>query len=1618
MKTIEEFLSYLCNQDIKLWVENERLRCSAPKSALTPDIKADLAARKAEILAFISQANQALQSSLESIQPTSRQKNIPLSFAQQRLWFFSQLEPNSSAYNIPAAVKLTGKLNIAALSQSLQEIIRRHEILRTTFTVSNGEPIQVIGQGEDFTFSIIDLQRISEEKKQREVFNLANLEAQKPFDLVQGSLIRVSLLQLSPTDHVVLLTMHHIVSDGWSTGILIKELTALYKAFSEDQPSPLPKLPIQYADFAIWQRKWLQGEVLETQLNYWKHQLDGDLPILELPTDNPRPAIQSNNGATKSLQLSKSLTDKLKNLSNQEGVTLYMTLLAAFKVLLYRYTQQEDIIVGTPIANRDRTEIEGLIGFFVNTLVLRTNLGNNPTFRELLQQVREVTLGAYAHQDLPFEKLVEELQPERNLSHSPLFQVMFILQNASTEILHLPELTIEPLTAEKNTANFDLTLSLSETEAGLNGDLEYNRGIFNADRIARMLGHFQILLEGIVANPEKHLSELPLLTAYEQHQLLIEWNNTQTDYPRDQCIHQLFEAQVEKTPDAIAVVFENEYLTYQELNQRANQVAHYLQTLGVEKEVLVGICVERSLEMIVGIIGILKAGGAYVPLDPNYPSERLAYMLADSQIKFLLTQEKLLNQQPQYSAHLICIDTNSQEICQQVNTNPNNNIKPDNLAYLIYTSGSTGQSKGVMIEHRNLVNAYFAWDEAYKLRTATICHLQMASFSFDVFSGDLVRALCSGCKLVLCPRDFLLEPAKLYHLMLREKVDCAEFVPVVLRNLMQYLDESQQHLEFMSLLVCGSDTWYVREYEKLRQLCNSQTRLINSFGVTEATIDSSYFESQKIDLSKEQLVPIGRPFANTEIYILDKNLLPLPVGIPGEIYIGGAGVARGYLNRPNLTHERFIAHPYSNLPGTKLYKTGDLARYLPNGDIEYLGRMDYQVKIRGFRIEIGEIKILLAKHPEIQESVIAIKEDDLGEKRLVAYVVSKQYELIINELATKLRKFLQQKLPDYMIPSAFVLLETLPLTPNGKIDRRALPTPDWSKRNLEQNYVSPRTPVEEIIANTWTQVLGIKQVGVNDNFFELGGHSLLATQLISRLRQVFQIELPLQKVFEFPTVAGLATAIEAIKQSQDSLLAPPILPVNRENHLPLSFAQQRLWFLEQLQPNNATYNITEAIRVLGALNITALEASFKEIIKRHEALRTTFMAVEGLPMQVISANLQLSVPIIDLQAVSKLEQEIQVQQIINQENKQPFDLKQLPLLRVVLIKLSSTEYVVIFTMHHIISDAWSMSVIIREIIALYPALADGKSVTLPELPIQYADFTVWQRQWLQGQVLENHLAYWKQKLGAALPVLKLPYIQNQVATPTNQVGVQIFSLSTELTQALKTLSCHENATLFMTMVAALKTLLYRYTGQDDIVIGTDVANRNRGETEDLIGFFVNLLVLRTDISGYPTFRELLQRVRKVTLEAYAHQDLPFDKLVEELQPERHLSHTPLFQMLFIMDNVPTHNLQLPGLMLSPIEVEAKTVKFDLALFMSETESGIKGSWYYKTDLFDAKEISSLFDSFQTLLASITSQVDARINTLDLLTETQKKQQLVTEVKHEQGKLKKLMQIQPKAMKLS
>ncbi|NET07737.1 MAG: amino acid adenylation domain-containing protein [Symploca sp. SIO2B6] len=1129
MKTIEEFLSYLYSLDVKLWIEGVsgalpeefRLRCNAPEEVLTPTLSAQISERKAEIIAFLNQANLASNSTSQAISTVSRAGNLPLSFAQQRLWFLDQMEPGNPIYNMPGAVRLKGSLDVVAFERSFNEILRRHEALRTTFKTVDGQPVQVIDPTLTLTMPILDWRQLRENERETEIQRLANEEAQQPFDLAKGPLLRVTLVHLDEEEYVALLTMHHIISDAWSMGILVRELSVLYEAFSTDRPSPLPELPIQYADFAAWQRQWLQGEVLDTQLSYWQKQLSGKIPVLQLPTDRPRPRVQTFRGARLSFSIPKSLTEELKALSQKEEVTLFMTLLAAFKILLYRYTFQEDILVGSPIANRNRTEVESLIGFFVNTLVLRTDLSGNPSFRELLARVRQGTWDAQDYQDLPFEKLVEELQPERDLSYSPLFQVMFVLQNAPQVDLELSGLTLSFLNSENATAKLDLTLDLQETDSGLVGAFDYNTDLFDKATMTRMAGHFQSLLAGIVKNPKQRLSELPLLTEAEKHQLLVEWNDTQIEYPKDQCFQQLFEAKVEQSPDAVAVVFNKEQLTYRELNQRANQLAHYLQKLGVKPEVIVGICVERSLEMIIGVLGILKAGGAYLPLDPTYPAERLAFMLSDSQVPILLTTQKLVKELPQQDAQVVCLDTNWATIAQESDHNPNSGVTVENLAYLIYTSGSTGKPKGVLVTHEGLGNL-----TEDKIRTCKVKPdsriLQFFSLSFDASIPELVMALGSGAALHLgTPEDLLPGPA-LMQLLQEQAITHITLPPSALAVL------PTAELPALQMVLVGGEA---PSPELIAQW--SQGRLfINAYGPTETTVNASMVECG----NDGQKIPTVRPAANKQLYILDKHLQPVPIGVPGELHIGGVGLARGYLNRPEKTAEAFIPNPFSDEPGSRLYKTGDLACYLSDGYIKLLGRLDHQVKIRGFRIELGEIEALLNKHPGVQENIVIVREDQPGDKRLVAYLVPEQSHILT---IGDLRRFIEAKLPRYMIPTAFVTLDALPLNPNGKVDRLALPIPDTARPELEEAFVAPRTPTEQILAEIFAQALEVEQVGIHDNFFELGGHSLLATKLVAQLLKRVEVEVTVVDLFEVPTVAGLAERMEKI-QTLEKLSHPPL----------------------------------------------------------------------------------------------------------------------------------------------------------------------------------------------------------------------------------------------------------------------------------------------------------------------------------------------------------------------------------------------------------------------------------------------------------------------------------------------
>jgi amino acid adenylation domain-containing protein len=1117
---IDEFLSYLQSLDIRLSLKGDRLTCNAPKGVLTAQLQAEIAKRKLEIL-------EVLHKSIDSdLRPVPREGNLSLSFAQQRMWIVQKLEPESFAYHIPQSLILKGKLNFKALQQSLTCIIERHEPLRTNFIDTDGEPVQVINSSPNFDLSLIDLSAQKAEQKNLLLQSTLQQSIRLTFDLTSDLMLRATLVRLSDREHVLQVAMHHIASDGWSLGVFTRELCTLYEAFSAGKPNPLPKLPIQYADFACWQRQWISDEVLNSHLSYWKQQLSGATPLLELPTDYSRPPQQSYEGAHFSFTLSEKLTTSLKQLTQKTGSTLFVTLLAAFNTLLYRCTNQHDIVLGVPIANRNREELEGLIGFFVNTLALRNDLSNNPSFYDLLKRVRQVAFSAYAHQDMPFEKLVKELKPDRDLSYSPLFQVMFALQNLPRVEQQLDDLSIESLRVESGTSMFDLTLFATETTDRLITSWEYNTGLFNADTIERMSGHFQILLEGIVADPEQSISELPLLTEKEQRQLLFEWNNTQTEYPKHKCIHQLFEEQVERTPDAVAVVFEQQQLTYRELNSRANQLAHYLMDLGIGADALVGICVERSLEMLVGLLGILKAGGAYVPLDPAYPTERLAYMLSDSQMTVLLTQKDLISLLPEHQAKAVCLDTDGKAISQEKEENPLNDLTSEKLAYVIYTSGSTGKPKGVQIPHGAVTNFLNSMQRKPGLTDKDIL-LAITTISFDIAVLELYLPLISGAKVVLASREVVIDGLELLRLLKESNATVMQATPATWQLLLAAGWNGQsQPLK----ILCGGEAL---TQELANQLSTRASSLWNMYGPTEATVWATTYEvvSQSLPNARKSAALIGRPIDNTQTYILDRYLQPVPIGVSGELYIGGACLARGYLNRPDLTAEKFIANPFSNDPSSRLYRTGDVAKYLPSGEIEYIGRIDNQVKIRGFRIELGEIEVSLAQHPDIRELAVIVREDIPSDKRIVAYIVLHKTAQI--PTVSSLRDFLSQKLPQYMIPSAFVTLESLPLTPNGKVDRRTLPSPDISK-DLGEKFITPRDEVEQQLLNIWKKVLGHNSISIKDNFFDLGGHSLSSVRLIFEIENTFKCRLPLSTIFQIGTIEEISKLIRKKASEKNS----------------------------------------------------------------------------------------------------------------------------------------------------------------------------------------------------------------------------------------------------------------------------------------------------------------------------------------------------------------------------------------------------------------------------------------------------------------------------------------------------
>ncbi|HST62930.1 MAG TPA: amino acid adenylation domain-containing protein [Longimicrobium sp.] len=1514
----------------------------------------------AELAARVEAVRRAALPVLPPVVPVDHAGPLPLSSAQERLWFLHRLQPESSVYNVPAALRLGGTLDAGALERALGELVRRHAALRTTFRETEGGAAQVVAPFAGFALPVEDLSALDAVGREAMVVRRTAEDAARPFDLLAGPLFRASLLRLGAEEHVLLLCMHHVVCDEWSMGVLFPELAALYGAFRDGAPSPLPEPAVQYPDYAAWERAQLRGGVLDAQLAYWTRALAGAPALLELPADHPRPAVQTFRGARERFALPGGLLVRLEALARAEGASLYMVMLGAFQALLARSTGSDDVVVGSPMAGRTRRELEDVVGFFVNTLVLRTDLSGDPPFREVLRRVRTVTLGAYEHQDVPFERVVEALQPGRSLSHAPLFQVMFVQENAGRAGRDLDGLQLRRLDVEgSDTSKFDLTLFVEPHGDGIRGSLEYGTDLFDRPTIQRMAGHLARVLEQVADDPDLPLSALDLLGEAERRTVVEAWNRTDADYPADASIHGLFEAEAARTPDAAAVVHGDESVTYGALNARANRIAHHLRRLGVGAESRVGICLSRGPEMVAALLGVLKAGGAYVPLDPAYPVERLAFTLRDAGVAVMVTQESLRGLLPvPHGVPLLSLDGARAQIEAEPAENPPGAADPRGLAYLIYTSGSTGVPKGVAIEHRNAV-VLLAWAAGVFTPDELSGVLAATSICFDLSVFELFLPLSRGGRVIVVENALALA-----HAPARDEVRLINTVPSAIAAL---LKNGAIPSTVTTVNLAGEPLR--AELVDALYATGGIRRVYDLYGPSEDTTYSTWTLRRAGGPET-----IGRPISNTRAYVLDAGLRPVPAGVVGELYLGGAGLARGYLGRPGLTADRFGPDPLGKRPGGRLYRTGDRARWLADGTLEFLGRLDGQVKVRGYRIELGEVEAVLRRHPDVRACVVVAREHAPGDRRLVAYAAG-QVD------ADALRAHLRQSLPEHMVPSAVVVLDALPLTPNGKLDRKALPAPDLI--GGETRYEAPRTPVEETLAGIWADVLRVGRVGVRDGFFASGGHSLLGMRVISRIRAVLGAELPLRALFEAPTVAELAQRVEEVRRAGRDPL-PPVLPVARTGDLPLSFAQERLWFLSRMEPESPFYNIPAALRLRGALDAPALQRALGEVVRRHEALRTTFRERDGGAVQVVAPFAGFALPVTDLAGMDAGAREAEAERRAAEDAARPFDLAAGPLVRASLQRLAEEDHVLLLCVHHVAADEWSLGVFFRELAAAYAAFRDGTAPALPEPAVQYADFAVWQRAQLRGEVLDRQLAWWTDRLAGTPALLELPLDRPRPAVQSHRGAQERIRLPAALAGRLEALGRAEGATPYMVLLAAFQVLLGRGAGSDDVAVGSPVAGRTRHEVEALVGFFVNTLVLRTDLSGDPAFRDVLRRVRETTLGAWEHQDLPFERLVEALQPERSLGHAPLFQVMFVYEGAEGPDEALPGLEARRLEPRAGTSKFDLMLALAPRADGLHATLEYATDLFDRGTAVRMLGHLERLLEQVADDADLPLSRLDLL----------------------------------
>jgi amino acid adenylation domain-containing protein/non-ribosomal peptide synthase protein (TIGR01720 family) len=1524
----------------------------------------------AELAVFINEKQKNTDSYLD-VATHPRPDLIPLSFGQERLWFIQQLE-GTSQYNVPAVLRVRGALNIDALNRTLQTIVNRHESLRTVIIEKQGNPWQFIKDTHGLEVAIVDgFSFQTEESLRREIDRLINAQ----FDLSKDHMIRVTLIKLSEKEHIIVFVVNHIASDAWSLSILVNEVMELYASYVEGREKELQNVNIQYADYSIWQRNFLTAENLEKRLNYWKEKLQAVAP-LELPTDYNRPPVAGTRGASITFTVDKDLSVAIRRLSEKTGTSLFMVLLAAYKVLLYRYSGQSDISVGTSIATRPRQEFENLVGFFVNTLALRTEVNSDSSFIDLLEQVRITTVEAYEHQDAPFEKVVDAVMRERNPARTPLFQVMMVLHNTpDIPKLRLGDVEISYEPFDQQISKFDITFFITVTDEGLHCNIEYNTDLYKEETIVRMTEHFRQLLSSIVQSPESKVGSLSILPKKESADIL-SLTKSKVEYPKTKTIVSLFEEQVIKAPDDIAVIFEQQALTYRSLNERANQIAHYLKSCGVKEDSLVPLCIERSSAMIIGMIGILKAGAAYVPIEPDFPEERKSFVIEDSNATVIVTSMESSSTLPsRYDLQVIEIDDQFSGLNTQPTNNPQTELLPTHLAYVIYTSGSTGKPKGVMIQHQALVDYVFGLKQVLQIDNCRSYAL-VSSIATDLGNTVIYPSWVFGGTLHIFSKESVSDGEYLRSYFTESRIDCLKIVP----SHWKALSTGDDRLLPSKLMIFGGEALQSDLIEKIKS--DATCKIVNHYGPTETAIGKLLHEV-KADRVYNKTIPIGKPFSNANVYVLSGQKQLCPFGIAGELHIAGDGLARGYLNNNDLTAEKFIPVSINEDEGEVMYRTGDLVRLLADGNIEFIGRVDDQVKIRGYRVELGEIENMVISSNLVEQVSVLTKEDRDGNKNLVAYVAGTE-----DFDKGSVISYLKERLPDYMVPTVWVKLESFPLLPNGKINRKGLPEPDATEQFAGQ-YEAPTNRTESMLVNIWQDVLEVDQVGINDDFFELGGHSLLAVRLVSAIRKEFAVEMPIGDIFDYPTVKMLAAQLDDVSPGEVTGSILPSTP--RPERIPLSFSQERLWFIDQLE-GSIQYHVPAILRLKGKPNVKALEHSLKAIVNRHEVLRTVYLQDEGKSYQVVKSGNEWSLSVVDGSAFVYDESLLQnyLQQIINK----PFDLTKDYMIRAHLIVASEVEHLLVVTLHHIASDAWSRTILVNEVIELYHSYSKGLAASLNPLPIQYADFAIWQREYLKGETLERNLTYWKNKLNDTAQ-LQLPTDYPRPSILSSRGASINFAVDKELTTNLRSLSQHEGATLFMTLIAAFKVLLHRYSGQNDICVGTAVAGRQLHEVEQLIGFFINTLVLRSGISEDASFTDLLRQVKQTTVEAYEHQELPFEKVVEAVVKERDLSRSPIAQVQFVLRNTPEiPQLRLGEVVMDLEEYQQTVSKLDITFYITETEFGLDGAVEYATDLYSAATIGRMIDHFKILLSSIVSNPQNTIGLIPLLTKSEEHQLLV------------------------